>query len=165
MAISKKIRTFALDTETTGLADDDEILSVGIVDETGSPVFFSYIRPSTKTEWPDAQIINGISPEAVQHMPTLDQILPAIQQLVTGNRVVCYGADFDTKFFPTKLAEAEVCCAMNAYRDIVGARKRLTVAAEHAGHEWTGNAHTALADAAAAMSVWHWCQEHSVQRQ
>lgn len=30
MAVTENIRTFALDTETTGLADDDEILTVGI---------------------------------------------------------------------------------------------------------------------------------------
>lgn len=159
MAVTKNIRTFALDTETTGLNDDDEILSVGIVDETGSPVFFSYVRPSNKSEWPEAQKINGISPEAVQHMPTLEQILPAIIQLLKGNRVVCYYADFDRKFFPSKLNEAEVCCAKQAYADIVGQRRKLVEATKEIGYAWDGIPHTALADASAAMAVWNWCQQ------
>lgn len=159
MAVTQNIRTLALDTETTGLDDNDEILSVGIVDETGAPVFFSYVRPTKKTAWPDAQKINGISPEAVQHMPTLDQILPAIQQLITGNRVVCYYADFDHKFFPSKLNEAHVCCAKQAYADIVGQRRKLVEATKEIGYEWDGIPHTALADAAAAMAVWNWCQQ------
>jgi hypothetical protein len=75
---------------------------------------------------------------------------------------VIYNADFDRKF--VDLADAaEVQCAMLEFADYVGdwsdywgnnRWQSLATAARVSGHEWTGAAHGALADALACRHVW-----------
>lgn len=56
-----------LDTETTGLhpEEGDEILSLTIVDANGRLLFDERFKPKHKKEWPEAQAVNHISPDAV----------------------------------------------------------------------------------------------------
>ena len=50
------------DTETTGLDPmRDEILQLSIIDENEDVLFNDYLKPTRKTEWPDAERINHIS--------------------------------------------------------------------------------------------------------
>lgn len=59
-------KIICLDCETTGLdPTEDEILSLSIVDWDGNVLLDRRYKPERKTEWPDAQRVNGISPRAV----------------------------------------------------------------------------------------------------
>ncbi len=80
-----------LDGETTGLdlyRQDfpDEILQLSILDGSGQVLFHSYIRPYAHTSWPEAQAVNGISPEMVAHAPYLYQVAPQIKGILQGGR-------------------------------------------------------------------------------
>jgi hypothetical protein len=78
---------------------------------------------------------------------------------VRGALVVIYNAQFDAGFLGDLLrGAAEVRCAMLAFAEAFGAWsdwhdgwrwQKLSAAAAHVGHVWTGAAHRALADCAA----------------
>jgi len=69
-----------LDTETTGLhpEEGDEILSLTIVDANGRLLFDERFKPKHKKEWPEAQAVNHISPDDVEHLTTIDAYMDQI---------------------------------------------------------------------------------------
>ena len=150
-----------LDTETTGFspASGATIVEIAIVDEAGRSLIDTLIDPRQPIP-PGAQRVHGISDEMVRGKPTLQEVLPAIRDVVAGEEVVIYNAAFDTAFFPDRLGQARaVSCAMLRFADALGGRwRKLEVAAGHVGHRWSGTAHRALADALACRSVWLWLE-------
>ena len=56
------METVYLDTETTGVADDDEMVELTIIDDDGKPLIDTLIKPKYHTSWPGAQRVHGISP-------------------------------------------------------------------------------------------------------
>lgn len=148
-----------LDTETTGFspASGATIVEIAIVDEDGRTLIDTLIDPRQAIPFA-AQNVHGISDEMVRGKPTLEEVLPAVREVVAGQEVVIYNAAFDTAFFPGRLGEARaVSCAMLRFADALGGRwRKLDVAAAHVGHRWSGTAHRALADAHACRSVWLW---------
>jgi DNA polymerase-3 subunit epsilon len=160
------MRTRYLDLETTGLDPDrDEILEIGLLDEDGTVLLDTLVRPIRRTSWPGAQRVNNIAPDAVAQAPTLESIRPRLIEAVAGTRVVIYNAAFDTGFLGEDLAgAAEICCAMTAFAACFPGRrwKTLTVAAEHVGFAWPGVAHRDIYDCGATRAVWQWVQARPV---
>lgn len=168
------METIYLDTETTGLDPSrDELLEIGIVDNNGTPLFSSLVKPVNNICWPEAESIHGISSSMVKNAPALTQLMLAIRQATEGRRVVIYNASFDVGFLPI-LQEwaAEIHCAMLAYSEqygewseYFGNRRWVSLrnAARHVLHEWDGDAHRAVADASACRSVWRYLTEPEVQ--
>ena len=66
------------DTETTGLDDHDEILSIAICDGTGRILLDPLIRPTRHRQWPQAQAIHHIGPDQVAGQPTAQDIRTTI---------------------------------------------------------------------------------------
>lgn len=166
------MRTVYLDTETTGLNPAlEEVLEIGILDDTGAVLLDTLVRPVRRLEWPEAQRIHGITPAAVAEAPTLAELRPRIVAAVTGTRVVIYNAPFDSGFLAGELAAAsEVVCAMRLFAEAFGEWddrrgswhwQKLHVAAAHVGFSWPGSAHRAIHDCAAARAVWRWLQDRS----
>ena len=93
------METVYLDTETTGVSDDDEMVELTIIDDNCKPLINTLIKPKYHTSWPDAQRVHGIAPIDVRHAPTQSQISDDIREAVKGKRVVIYNAPFDSKFF------------------------------------------------------------------
>ena len=150
-----------VDTETTGVKSDDEIVEVSIVDADGEVVFTSLVKPTGKTEWPEAQAIHGIGPEDVANAPAIGDMVESIRALCEGATVVMYNAKFDTRFFPADTFGAVECAMLrwSAYKGVLNERgslkwHKLIAAANEAGHQWTGAAHRATADAQATATVW-----------
>lgn len=160
-----------IDTETTGLADDDGLVEVAICDQNGTPIFQSLVKPS-KSEWPHAQAIHGISPDDVANAPKIEEIALIVKALCKGKTPVFYNAGFDTRFFPAGTFETEPVCVMMewaAYKREVCPKRggwrwhKLVAAAEEVGHQWTGQAHRAMADAQATASVWRFLRDTDVE--
>lgn len=154
-----------IDTETTGVKVEDEILEVSVVDAAGEVIFTSLVKPTGKTEWAEAQAIHGISPEEVANAPAIGELVETIRAVCEGATVVMYNAKFDSRFFPAGTFD-NVECAMlrwSAYKGVLNERgslkwHKLVAAAEEAGHQWTGAAHRATADAQATATVWNFLE-------
>lgn len=85
-----------LDTETTGLKSDDEIIEISIVDDSGKVLFESLIRP-IKSIPPDASAVNGITNEQVKTAKPWPFLWQDIRASLFGRTVVMYNADFDLR--------------------------------------------------------------------
>lgn len=82
-----------LDTETTGLhpEEGDEILSLTIVDANGRLLFDERFKPKHKKEWPEAQTVNHISPDDVEHLTTIDAYMEQMASIGEGKHRHLHG--------------------------------------------------------------------------
>lgn len=85
-----------VDTETTGLGDEDEIVSVAVVSPAGEVLFSEIVRPTIPISR-GASAVNGFTDEMVAAAPPFAAIYPRLAELLTGRRVLAYNADFDRR--------------------------------------------------------------------
>ncbi len=88
-----------LDTETTGLEDDDEIVELAIIDGlTGETFYLNHIKPTAAPISPAAMAVHGITPELLVGRNTLLLEWPVIYDVLSKyGRVVTYNAPFDRR--------------------------------------------------------------------
>lgn len=147
-------RAVFLDTETTGLAQEDRIVDIAIVDADGAVLLNQLVNPGM-TIAPQAEAIHGISSAMVADAPTIDAIAPMICKILAGRPVVIYNVGFDAQFLHRAgIWPEETYCLMQAAQDYFGASRwpRLDVACYKLGVERKA-AHRALADADDARRV------------
>lgn len=154
-----------LDTETTGLGFDDEIVDVAVVGAGGQVLLDTLVRPSRPIP-PGASAVHGLTDRDVAGAPTWDLVYPGLLSVLAGRVVVVYNADFDRRLVGQccarcGLAEPAVRweCAMRAYADFHGEPGR------GGGYRWhpleravrtfgvAPGGHRALADALACRAV------------
>lgn len=85
-----------LDTETTGLEKQDEIVEISILDFDGTILFESYIRPVNPLT-PAATKIHGITNAMVATAPTWPALWPQIRGFLFSRPVAAYNAPFDLR--------------------------------------------------------------------
>lgn len=119
-----------LDTETTGLGRDAEIVQLAILSCEGHPILDTLIRPKQKIPY-EATSIHGITNEMVKDAPGLGEIVDCLLKSVDGRDVIIYNASFDMpmlrqtfvahglaidwQFFEGSLRS--ISCAMLAYAE------------------------------------------------
>lgn len=159
-----------IDTETTGLnAAEDELLQVSIIDNEGAVLFDSYIRPTQHTEWAEAERVNHITPEMVANSPTIEEVMPEINDILKRyDKIVGYNVRFDADFLKhngAKFLNAEYADAMKMFAPIYGEWndqrgsykwQKLTIAADYYGYDWSEHkeAHNSLGDCYATLYVY-----------
>ena len=117
----------------------------------------------------DAKKYHGITEEMVASAPSLHELWPSIEAIVTGCHVVAYNADHDRRFFPKRLSAAgHISCAMKRFAPIFGdyshfhndyVFKSLKDATDYINYRWVGKRHRALSDAMACRAVWRWMEK------
>lgn len=156
------MNSICFDTETTGLhpngSDPDEILTISIIGRDGSVLLDERFRPTVKTEWPHASAVNGIYPEDVADLPTIETAIPRLREIFAGaDEVIGYNVGFDLGFLSAvgvrPREDARITDTMKEFTWFMGRRYKLVDAADHIGYEWTGRAHGSLADALATLAV------------
>ena len=161
------MNSICFDTETTGLhptgGAPDEILTISIVGRDGSVLLDEKFRPTVKIKWPHASAINGIYPEDVADLPTIETAIPRLRKLLAGaDEVIGYNVGFDLGFLSAvgvrPREDAIITDTMFLFKQLMGRRYKLTDAANHIGYEWTGRAHGSLADALATLAVQEWLE-------
>jgi len=85
-----------LDTETTGLESNAEIIEISIVDHGGDILFESLVRPSQPIP-AEATQIHGISNDEVQTSPTWPVVWPEVRGRLFGKVIVMYNEAFDLR--------------------------------------------------------------------
>lgn len=162
-----------IDTETTGFHpyDGDELLQVSIIDTDGNVLFDEYFKPQHRTEWKEAEQVNGISPEMVADRPAISEKISEINAIIeNSDTIIGYNTQFDIGFLKANGAivpdDLETVDVMEDFAKIYGewnsARgsykwQKLTRAAEYYGYDWSQRAETAhnsLGDCYATLYVY-----------
>ena len=160
-----------LDTETTGLDKDAEICEIAILDAAGHILMDTLIRPLTSISM-EASAVHGITDRMVANSPTLAEILPKLQRIVSGRTVLIYNLNYDWRLLWQSVEAHEIDelaidnstwhCAMKLYARFFGEWsdywanykwQKLGEAALHCGLELPKNLHRARADAELARQV------------
>ncbi|ENW7246755.1 exonuclease domain-containing protein [Salmonella enterica] len=81
-----------VDTETTGLGREAEIIEISIIDCTGAILLNTLIKPS-KDIPAEATEIHGITDEMVEDAPSWKEMLPQVLELIS-HGWVAYNAKF-----------------------------------------------------------------------
>lgn len=83
-----------LDTETTGLGADAEVVQVGLLAPDGECLMDALVKPPCPIP-SGATAVHGITDADVAESPTLDDLLPDIERLIRGKRILVYNAAYD----------------------------------------------------------------------
>ena len=155
----------AIDTETTGLDPIvDEIIQFSAVDFDGNKLADFLIKPLFHEDWPEAEKVNHIPPEAVKDCPTVFDIMGEIQSVLKGaDLIVGYNVNFDLNFLRhsnIKIPDVETLDVKKIFErmknevaaDGISLKwQSLIKCAEYYGYDWNGAPHDGLADARATM--------------
>ncbi len=124
-----------LDTETTGLDENAEIIQIAVLNPLGMPLFNSLVRPwGTISE--KARLVHHISDQEVQRAPRWSEIRLSLEAMLYGHTLISYNAEFDRRLMvQSEMADStrrglssltcdwhswEWACAMKAYAEHKG---------------------------------------------
>lgn len=162
-------RPVYLDTETTGLAATDEIVEICLVDDDGTVLLDSLVRPRGRIS-PEAMRVHGITERMVAGAPAWPEVWREVRAALSRRAVAIYNAGFDLRMIEQShrghgltrgLAGLRPHCIMELYAAFHGERdprygtyrwQRLEVARSQCGIALP-NAHRARADALLARAV------------
>ena len=85
-----------LDTETTGLKENDQIVEICLLEHDGSIAFQSLVKPTVKIP-PDATRVHHITDAMVSNAPMWPDLWPQIETLLTTRRSAIYNAEYDLR--------------------------------------------------------------------
>lgn len=120
-----------LDTETTGLGRDAEIVQIALLWSNGVTLLDTLVKP-VKPIPADATAIHGISDATVASAPTWATVRQQVLDLIRGKHVVVYNATYDRKLMHQsddalalprvdyKTIAAGFWCAMTAFAELYG---------------------------------------------
>jgi ATP-dependent DNA helicase DinG len=102
-------RYASVDVETTGLdvADGHEILEVAVVGFTASGIeerWSTLVKPSIPIP-PESARVHGIREADVAGAPTMDQVMPLVEEKTRGRILVLHNAPFDLEFLTAACAK------------------------------------------------------------
>ena len=159
---------FVLDTETTGLGPNDEILQIAIIDQQGNTLLDQLINPGSAIS-PGAARVHGITETQVATAPVFKQLYIPLVKLLAGQAVIAYNMDFDWRMLQQTAARnglpdiriGKRDCAMKQYAKFKGKRH-----GSGRGYVWhklanallqegltVSNAHNALGDAQMTLAL------------
>lgn len=176
-AVSRQARVWLetnaliLDTETTGLGDDAEVVELTAIDCAGAVLLDTLVRPSGPVP-AEAAAIHGITDAMLAEAPNWSAIHARFCDLIDGRQVVIYNREFDVRVIgqtarryglpaPRCFDQASVHCAMLAYAEFRGEWseekgryrwQKLSAAAQQQGVK-VENAHRALGDCLMTLGV------------
>jgi len=121
-----KLNPVYLDTETTGLDDQAEVIDLAVVDNDGSKLIKTLIRPTGPIP-SAASKIHGIIDDDVIYAPAFPEVLPNLRAF-TGRLIVIYNRDYDLRVLSQSAkahkaepwAPLETVCAMELYAQYYG---------------------------------------------
>jgi DNA polymerase III epsilon subunit-like protein len=120
-----------LDTETTGLEANDEVIQVGIIDLNGNVLLNALVRPTVSIA-PEARSVHGMTDQALADAPYFSDLYDAIATLLSNRFILAYNADFDNRLLGQTCAKyglpvfevTEWDCVMERYASFWGERSK-----------------------------------------
>jgi len=92
-----------LDTETTGLEWNDEIIQISIIDGAGNVLVNNQLVKPTCQISAGARAVHGISDDALVNAPAITEVMTQIKGAVYGKTIVIYNASYDTRMLTQSL--------------------------------------------------------------
>lgn len=126
-----EVQPVFLDTETTGLHRQAEIVEICIVDYDGSILLDTLVKPHGPIPF-EAFSVHGITDHMVKDANPWNKIWPEVEEILTNRYVGIYNAEFDLKMIrqshrlhgmPWRPPASRFFCVMNLYSDFCGSRK------------------------------------------
>ncbi|RPD90486.1 hypothetical protein EGK75_01260 [Neisseria weixii] len=164
-----------LDTETTGLDENAEIIEIAVIDMQGNTLLNTTVKPKTAYDNNDpAYLVHGIPYAELQNSPTWPQVQEMLLDVIKGRPILIYNAPFDVRMMNQTAylngyyeVEYNTVCLMKLFSEWHTAstgqerkRHRLSYAAEHCGVT-VNNAHRALADCLTTLGVFKYMLKNS----
>lgn len=161
-----------LDTETTGIDANAEVVEICILDADGQVLLDSLVKPRRPIP-SDAIRVHGITNSMIQTAPIWETIWPQIQEIARGRKLGIYNAEFDLRMLrqthqqtqlPWNPTVVDAFCIMKLYAQFygdwdAGRRSYRWQSLDKAGRQCKltlPNAHRAQADALLARAVLHY---------
>lgn len=146
-----------LDTETTGLGPDDQIIEIAIIDKHGNSVFNSLVKPTIPIP-PESTAIHGLSDNELKDAPSWEEVWTEINEILSSHLVLIFNDAFDCRMIEQTCATYNIGsteykfrtqCVMEAYCEHIGTTTWISL--ENASGCITS--HRALSDCRAVLSV------------
>ena len=126
-----------LDTETTGLDADSEIIEIAILDAAGVVLLETFVKPCGPIP-AAATAVNGITDQDVANAPTWKEVGGRVAGILAGKLAIAHNADFDSRMLQQSYTRHGVAlpafsldCTMALLTDLNGGRwPNLRVAAD-----------------------------------
>ena len=172
-------RVLYFDLEMTGVYRWDEVLSVSVIDGTGTTRFDTLVKPARVKKWNRTERIHGITPDMVKEAPGMADIAPALIALfdeaecliafgtATDYNQLCrmYKSKKDQQALHDKMIDCAAEFSHYVFEHAVElSHHSLSDAMATLGLSWGGAAHTATADAAACRLVFETLFPHFYDR-
>ena len=127
--IENKNNYIILDTETTGLGDNDVIVQIGIIDIDGNILMDTLIRPTKKNIMDiEATALHRITMEMLKDAPTFAEVAPQLYKVIDNKKVLIYNAEYHLRIMRQtakqdniRLKDIPAFCIMLAFSIFVGA--------------------------------------------
>ena len=85
-----------IDTETTGIGQNDGIVEISVIDHDGSVLVDSLVKPVGKIS-AGARAVHGITDEMIMDAPRWDAVWVQVEAAISNQAVGIYNADFDLR--------------------------------------------------------------------
>jgi DNA polymerase III epsilon subunit-like protein len=156
-----------LDSETTGLGRDAEIVQIGVVAPDGGVLLDALIKPRYPVP-ADAYRIHGIGDGNLTLAVTFPQVDPTLRAALNGRRVIIYNASFDMRILTGVRANHGIPpynavsweCAMIRYSEVRGVANDGRNPANKTAYKWmrlpaldASKAHGAVADCLSTIEI------------
>ena len=148
-----------LDTETTGLSYNDEIVQIAILSSDGTVFLDTLVHPIIHIA-PEATRIHGITNENVADAPPFPEIYEKIKTIFSGKSIVIYNADFDLRLLQQTIRkyklpsfefeEEQIECAMLYY---AAWRGEIWADGSYKWQKLQGGDHSAAGDCRATLEL------------
>lgn len=116
-----------IDTETTGLADNDEIIEISIINMRGDVLLDTLVKP-TRLIPAAATAINNITNEMVADAPSWQEVYPAVVAAIGGHKWLAWNSKFDARLI------TQTCLITGLYSDLAPAAMLEMYSRIHSGH-------------------------------
>lgn len=127
-----------IDTETTGLGEDAEIIEIAIINMRGEVLLDTLVKP-TKPIPPEVTEINHITNEMVANAPAWRDVFPIVLMIISGHKWLAWNSDFDARM----LDQTCLCTGIYANKEA------------YYGALVTSRIHTSHIDAKAVYDQWY----------
>ncbi|MGD0078523.1 MAG: 3'-5' exonuclease [Sedimentisphaerales bacterium] len=159
MVLANKERFVILDTETTGIGRNDEIIQIGIIDLDGNNLLNQNIRPQKRKTIPrDATNVHGLTMAELINCPVFSELKDVMKQAIGHKDIIAYNAEFDLRLYKQSykvsggfLFNGNWHCAMREYAQFVGEWDDY-----HQNYRWhklKSGDHTAIGDCLATLAI------------